>query len=222
MQCMMHCKHGTKIVYRTCGRHLRMGNDRPCPQPHVIQKYLSEHTDFTGEIVNSDRVCLTCYKCHLVLLKDNQPMSTDSDLQSLVVSISTQGKSAHMAHDIIRIATNHMLIEVGRMLLENKATLLPAILYSSFLQHTKHLVAQGMQEPPELKMVNCRWILCEITSTNCENHALPSQDRQDLADVGLEETVHNSMELEEEEEFAEFVFAAAFDVDDVNTELLDE
>ena len=29
-----------------------------------------------------------------------------------------------------------------------------------------------------------------------------------------------SMELEEEEEFAEFVFAAAFDVDDVNTELL--
>ena len=55
--------------------------------------------------------------------------------------------------------------------------------------------------------------------TNCENHALPSQDRQDLADVALEETVHNSMELEEE--FAEFVFAAAFDVDDVNTELLD-
>ena len=142
---------------RTCGRRLRIGNDRPCPQPHVIQKYLSEHTDFTGEIVNSDRVCLTCYKCHLVLLKDNQPMSTDSDLQSLVVSISTQGKSAHMVHDIIRIATNHMLIE------ENRATLLPAI-YSSFLQHTKHLVAQGMQEPPELKMVNCRWILCEITS----------------------------------------------------------
>ena len=30
------------------------------------------------------------------------------------------------------------------------------------------------------------------------------------------------MELEEEEEIAEFVFAAAFDVDDVNTELLDE
>ena len=58
--------------------------------------------------------------------------------------------------------------------------------------------------------------------TNCENHALPSQDRQDLADVALEETVHNSMELEEEEEFAEFVFAAAFDVDDVNTEFLDE
>ena len=56
---------------------------------------------------------------------------------------------------------------------------------------------------------------------NCENHALPSQDRQDLADVALEETVHNSMELEEEE-FAEFVFAAAFDVDEVTTELLDE
>ena len=77
--------------------------------------------------------------------------------------LAHKAKSAHMAHDIIRIATDHMLIEVGRMLLENRATLLPAI-YSSFLQHTKHLVAQGMQEPPELKMVNCRWILCEITA----------------------------------------------------------
>ena len=66
---------------RTCGRRLRMGNDRPCPQPHVIQKYLSEHTDFTGEIVNSDRVCLTCYKCHLVLQR-----------QPAYDRISTQGK----------------------------------------------------------------------------------------------------------------------------------
>ena len=59
---------------------------------------------------------------------------------------------------------------------------------------------------------------------NCENNASPSQDREDLADVALEETVHNGMDLEEEEEeeFADFVFAAAFDETDVNTELLDE
>ena len=25
---------------RTCGKRLRVGNDRPCPQPHAIQKYL--------------------------------------------------------------------------------------------------------------------------------------------------------------------------------------
>ena len=59
---------------------------------------------------------------------------------------------------------------------------------------------------------------------NCENNASPSQDREDLADVALEETVHNGMDLEEEEEeeFADFVFAAAFDETDMNTELLDE
>ena len=112
---------------RTCGRRLRMGMDRPCPQP----KYLYEHTDFTGNIVPSDRVCLTCYKSHLVLLKENKPVSRDSDLQSLVDCI-------------IRAATDHML--------------------------------------------------------------------------ALEETVHNGMDLEEEEEeeFADFVFDAATDV---NTEL---
>lgn len=100
-------------------------------------------------------MCLTCYKCHLELLKHYQPINTDSDLQSLIDSISTQqGKSAHMAHDIIRTVTDHMLIEVGKMLLENRATLLPAI-YSSFIQHTKRLVAQGIEEPSELQMVNC-------------------------------------------------------------------
>ena len=149
---------------RTCGRRLWMGMDRPCPQPHTIQKYLYEHTDFTGNIVPSDRVCLTCYKSHLVLLKENKPVSRDSDLQSLVDCISRQSKSTGMAHDIIRAATDHMLIEVGTMLLENKATLLPTIC-SSFIQHAKHVAVRlGMPEPPELKMVNSRWISCEIIS----------------------------------------------------------
>ena len=54
--------------------------------------------------------------------------------------------------------------------------------------------------------------------TNCENHGLPTQDREDLADIALEEVVQSNTTSEEddENEFAEFVFAAAFDV---NTEL---
>ena len=94
------CKRHYHVVYdalqtwhkhcRTCGRRLRQGNDRPCPQPLIIQAYLSEHTDFTGDIVSSDRVCFSCYKSHLVLLKENKPISTDDDLQSLVHSISQQ------------------------------------------------------------------------------------------------------------------------------------
>ena len=84
------CKSHYHVVYdalqtrhkhcRTCGRRLRQGNDRPCPQPHAIQAYLSEHTDFAGDIVRSDRVCLTCYKTHF---KENKPISRDDDLKSL-------------------------------------------------------------------------------------------------------------------------------------------
>ena len=48
-----------KKNFKTCGKTLRVGNDRPCPQPHAIQKYLSEHIDFEGNIVEGDRVCLT-------------------------------------------------------------------------------------------------------------------------------------------------------------------
>ena len=50
---------------RTCGRRLWAGNDRYCPQPKVVEAYLREHTDFTMDISESDRVCFTCYKSHL-------------------------------------------------------------------------------------------------------------------------------------------------------------
>ena len=71
-----------------------------------------------------------------------------------------------MAHDIICTATNRMLIAVGTMLMENRATLLPTIC-SDFNQHAKDLTAaQGIQEPPELKSISSRWILSEITCKN--------------------------------------------------------
>lgn len=62
---------------------------------------------------------------------------------------------------------------------------------------------------------------------NCENQALLSQDREDLADIALEEAVHsnNILDEEDEDEFAEFVFAAAFEEGNetnVNTELIED
>ena len=113
-----------KNYCRTCGTRLRVRNDRPCPQPLDIQKYLCERTDFEGCISEGDRVCLTCYKSHLFVLKTNKPISTDDDLKSLNDNLRQQ---ATKAHDLIHRATNKMLIEVGRMLLENRAALLPTI-----------------------------------------------------------------------------------------------
>ena len=55
------------------------------------------------------------------------------------------------------------------------------------------------------------------------------QDREDLADVALEEAVYSNIHInldeEDADEFEEFVFAAAFDVGNetnVNAELIEE
>ena len=141
---------------RTCGRRLRLGNDRPCPHPDVVQAYLHQNTDFTGDIAKSDRVCLTCYKSHSALTKTNCT-SRDDDLRPLVESVRG---CASMGHDIINTA---ILLDVGEMLLENHATLLPTVCASFHHYATELAVEHGIEEPPELKLVNTRWILCEIT-----------------------------------------------------------
>ena len=171
------CKNHYYVVYDalqsrkkhciTCGRRLRLGNDRPCPQPHVIQMHLSQHTDFEGDILADDRVCLTCYKSHSVILKENQPISTDEDLKELVDTLGQQATvitSMSNAEDIICAVTNRMLITVGTMLMENRAMLLPSIL-SDFKQYAKDLIiAKCIQEPQELKSISSRWILSEVTA----------------------------------------------------------
>ena len=88
------CKRHYHVVYDTlqsrqkrcvtCGTRLKQSNHRPCPKPDIIQLHLQEMTGFEGEIHSQDRVCLTCYKSHLVILKDNKPTSTDSDLKQLI------------------------------------------------------------------------------------------------------------------------------------------
>ena len=125
------CKNHYYVVYNalqspkkhciTCGRCLRLGNDRPCPQPHVIQMHLSLDTDFEGDILADDHVCLTCYKSHSVILKGNQPISTDEDLKELVDTLGQQATiitSMSNAEDIICVVTNRMLTTVGTMLTE--------------------------------------------------------------------------------------------------------
>ena len=160
------CKHHYHAVYdaqdtrqrncRTCGRRLRLGSDRPCPHPEVVQAYLHETTDFIGDIAKSDRVCLTCYKSHLALTKQTDCASRDDDLRPLVESVRG---GVSTGHDIIGTATKKMLMDVGEMLLENNATLLPTVCASFHHYATELAVEHGIEE---LKLVNSRWILCEI------------------------------------------------------------
>ena len=57
------CNHHYHLVYNaywpaqshcpTCGSALKRGNTRPCPNPHNIERYLSETTGFEGRITNT-------------------------------------------------------------------------------------------------------------------------------------------------------------------------
>ena len=158
------CKHHYHAVYDMlrqnncwkCSRHLQAGNDRHCPQSRVVEAYLHKCTAFTIDISESDRVCFTCYKSHLQIPKQNLPTSTDEDLRPLVESVRGD---VGTGNDIINTATNKMLYDVGTMLLQNPATLLPVI-SASFYKYARELAEKrGAEESPE---VNSRWILSEI------------------------------------------------------------
>ena len=170
------CKQHYHIVYdalrhtkhcRTCGRRLPQGGNRPCPQPEIIQIHLSQNTDFEGDITEHDRVCQTCYKSHLLVVKESQPISSDRDLgktltalkkQEIVVGISN-------AQDILNAAVNKTLLTVGNMLLENRAMLLPSI-HTHFNENAKALQhAHKITESLELTSISSRQILSEVAAT---------------------------------------------------------
>ena len=158
--CMMHCKHGTntaELVVDACDREMIGPVHNHMPFRHTYLNTLTLLEVLSGVIVYASHATshTWCY---------SKKISRDDDLKSLVDSIGQQNTGTGMAHDIICTATNRMLIAVGTMLLENRATLLPTIC-SDFNQHAKDLTAaQGIQEPPELKSISSRWILSEITA----------------------------------------------------------
>ena len=67
-------------------------------------------------------------------------------------SIGQQNTGKDTVHNVTSTATNKMLSAIGKMLMENRATLLPTI-YSDFIQYASEVTAaQGISEPPELNV----------------------------------------------------------------------
>ena len=118
-----------------------------------------------GEIHSHDRVCLTCYKSHLVILKENKPISKDSDLKQLLDTYCEQipcMEQVITTQDVINTAMAKTLVTVGRVLFENRAMLLPSI-HSIFTKYAQDLIkAKDMQELQELTILSSRWILSEL------------------------------------------------------------
>lgn len=155
------CRHNKDC--RTCGRRLQ-GGGRRCPHPEVIQLHLSHNTDFDGQINDDDRVCQICYKSHLLVLKESQPVSTDSDLEGILETLKQEVVNINHVQDVLIVAMNKMLIGIGIMLLEKRASLMPTI-HSEFINNARALYnAHDFQEPLELKSITSRLILSEITA----------------------------------------------------------
>ena len=107
-----------------------------------------------GDILKDDRVCLTCYKSYLVILKQKRPISKDEDLKVLIDTLGQQTSTIDNAQDIICAATIRMLVTVRKMLMENRAMLLPTI-HSDIMHYARGLfAAKGMQYPLELRSIS--------------------------------------------------------------------
>ena len=168
------CKQHYQLVYdalqprqcTTCGTRLRAGNHRSCPQPEIVRKHLHERTEFLGEIQVHDPVCLVCYRSHLVLLRDNSPISTDSDLARLICEY------VHNIPTIAEVLTTQDVIDVsimktvsvGNILLENRAILLPSF-HETFMGHVTDTSRVADISLEDTKDVSSRYILSSLTAS---------------------------------------------------------
>ena len=75
---------------KLCGKGVQgVAKTQKCPDPKLIQDYLLKHCEFNGTIDVDDKICLSCYKSHFVIVNQVQqnPVSTECDLQHILHNI---------------------------------------------------------------------------------------------------------------------------------------
>ena len=145
------CKSHYHTIYKTlqptqshcptCGSTLKGSSPRTCPNPGIIQEYLSKNTGFEGVISSECKVCFACYKSHLQILKCVKTISTANGLLALINALKLILKPTK---DICSIdcAVDHSLtltaLYVGETIMKHEAILLPQVheVFSSFAAET--------------------------------------------------------------------------------------
>lgn len=79
----------------TCGMGIRGSNYskfHSCPNPAYIESHLKQTTDFQGSINSTDKVCPSCYRAHLIILKlaKENPVSTDEELNAHLLAVKSE------------------------------------------------------------------------------------------------------------------------------------
>ena len=128
-----------------------------CPNSNLINKYLLEQTGFEGNLTNNSKVCFSCYKCQLEILKETSLSSTDTDLSQLITSLNKCAK------DVNDTAMHHTSIFVAEFLLQGESLLLPTA-HAFFDKTVQELVGKHNLSNDETKVsVTSRWILSNLT-----------------------------------------------------------
>lgn len=100
---------------------------RHCPNPDLIQEHLQTHTGFEGTISATDKICETCYRSHLTLVKI-QEENSQSNEEEFDVLVSTLQNSIPLLpvtisseDQLISMATNITVVKVAQELRANHA-----------------------------------------------------------------------------------------------------
>ena len=144
------CHYHYGILYRhmnpshlnckTCGRHISdFSKSRPVPEANTLEAFLLENTEFSGSFSATDRVCLTCYKSHLCVIKHlkGSIRSIDEELTLLLNELKMESHaltSNKTLDNAIAYTSTVAALRVGETLLKQSATLLPVV-YAQFKTH---------------------------------------------------------------------------------------
>ena len=143
---------------------------RKCPEPTLIQQFLTQNTDFSGEISPDDRVCYACYRAHLFTIKhlNNTVSSSDTDLRSLLDRVKHDMpdlSTVHTTAQILSYATNYSAVYVGEIILKENAILLLDVcdyFYDKVLDISRlHNVTL---DEDEMSTTNPNWLRSQLSS----------------------------------------------------------
>ena len=147
----------------TCEVYVTHDTSRHCPDADKIKKHLHENAGFEGNLEATDRVCLTCYRSHLLILEADRRISYDCDLKCLIDTIKvTASETTNTARELALYKT---IVYVGEQLLNGTAILL--VDAYDYLQQAYNDNRQQESEPK--LTVSSLWLLGNLTN-NLQHH----------------------------------------------------
>ena len=170
------CKHHYLVVYNTykpkqtrcptCGTGLHKQNTRTCPDVASISMYLAEKTGYEGTLKEDDKVCFSCYKFHLHILKCIEKESTDTVLDGLIEGIKhtiLKPEQVVSVDDAVSRAMSITTVHVGETLLRQEGLLLPAV-HNFFIQKINECIPKDREQ-----CFTARWVLSNL-KTSLQQH----------------------------------------------------